>query len=128
MYLGLVNGSWLGMVLYGFFWLVVALYSWIFLDLEYDDYDSYDYKQDVPMSDNYAAPELPQHAQSPTSQDSFYYSSRGTPFTAGYEIDRHPYYDDEQRYHDTNHQISPFYSHSRRHSKTYLEEDNQSSS
>lgn len=49
--IGLTNGSWLGMVIYGFFWLLLVLYLFILKrsDLNNDDYDIYDYKNDVPM-------------------------------------------------------------------------------
>lgn len=47
----MVNGSWLGIIVVGFFWLLLALYTIVQRNSDiYDqDYDTYDYKQDVPM-------------------------------------------------------------------------------
>lgn len=46
------NGAWLGMIATGFMWLVLALYSIISRnsDVYNDEYDDYDYKEDVPMA------------------------------------------------------------------------------
>lgn len=49
----MTNGTWLGMIIYGFFWLLLLLYLMVLKnsDLNEDDYDAYDYKNDVPMVD-----------------------------------------------------------------------------
>lgn len=107
-----------------------------------NDYDSYDFKQDVPMS--LAAPEIPPHhlvmCESPavSQEDSYYhYTSRGRPLhhTMGYGIDplqnssgtSDPYYhfrDDEQQSNIISNTPHPL---TRKVSKTYLEEENQPS-
>ncbi|KAI8373555.1 hypothetical protein EDC96DRAFT_424027, partial [Choanephora cucurbitarum] len=51
----LTNGTWLGIIIIGFLWLILALYSFILKNSEiYDeDYDTYDFKQDVPMANTH---------------------------------------------------------------------------
>lgn len=74
-----MNGSWLGMVIYGFFWLLSVLYFMILKksDLNEDDYDIYDYKNDVPMVMN---------APDPSHRDTYYYEP------TGHEYSRDSYY------------------------------------
>lgn len=100
---GLTNGTWLGMVIVGFLWLLLGLYALILKnsDVYSEDYDTYDFKDDVPMAktatDTTAVgrssgiPEPPKHTSmmSPymiphrdfanQSQETYYYSTQGTP-------------------------------------------------
>ncbi|EPB82290.1 hypothetical protein HMPREF1544_10970 [Mucor circinelloides 1006PhL] len=99
----LTNGTWLGMVIVGFLWLLLGLYALILKnsDVYSEDYDTYDFKDDVPMAktatDTTAVgrssgiPEPPKHTSmmSPymiphrdfanQSQETYYYSTQGTP-------------------------------------------------
>lgn len=50
--LGLINGAWLGSIVLAFLWIVLAFYVFIQTrkDIYENDYDSYDFKADVPMA------------------------------------------------------------------------------
>ncbi|KAL7310378.1 hypothetical protein PS15m_009889 [Mucor circinelloides] len=99
----LTNGTWLGMVIVGFLWLLLGLYALILKnsDVYSEDYDTYDFKDDVPMAKtatnttavgrSSSIPEPPKHTSmmSPymiphrdfanQSQETYYYSTQGTP-------------------------------------------------
>ncbi|KAG2207003.1 hypothetical protein INT47_008472, partial [Mucor saturninus] len=66
----LVNGAWMGTIVVGFFWLLLALYTLIQRnsDVYNEDYDAYDYKEDVPMA--IRPPSSVQHLPSPPKHQS----------------------------------------------------------
>jgi hypothetical protein len=91
------------MVVVGFLWLLLALYAFILKnsDIYSEDYDTYDFKDDVPMAKtvtdatavggNSGIPEPPKHNSminpymiphrdyANQSQETYYYSTQGTP-------------------------------------------------
>lgn len=51
--IGMINGTWLGCILIGFFWLLLCLFVFVFKTSDFyrkEDYDVYDFKEDVPMA------------------------------------------------------------------------------
>ncbi|CEP08583.1 hypothetical protein [Parasitella parasitica] len=97
----LTNGTWLGMIIVGFLWFLLALYAFILrtADVYSEDYDTYDFKDDVPMvksatdvtalGSNAGVPEVPKHGSMMNpyiiphhgyvnqSQETHYYPTQG---------------------------------------------------
>lgn len=146
----MVNGSWLGIIVVGFFWLLLALYTIVQRNSDiYDqDYDTYDYKQDVPMvmvketspiktqMDVPVPPKhqsfspVQQHHQHQQQQQQYYYPQ--SPVYDNNEYynmnplrEEHMSYQPQQ--HLMYHQQEEGFERSRKLSKTYLEESNISS-
>lgn len=154
-YVGLVNGSWLGIIVVGFFWLILGLYTIVQRNSDiYDqDYDSYDYKQDVPMVNQLNSP-IQQHMDVPISptRRSFspiqpvnspsHYPYHPSSFSP---VQQQPYYYPQQQGYDDEYYVNPLqeehinlnyhqqqkmypqyeegHERSRRLSKTFVEED-----
>lgn len=146
--IGLQNGTWLGIIIVGFMWLVLALYTIIIRnsDMYHDDYDAYDYKEDVPMAQRRAsssinkqqsviynnssnnnqfvpppAPNTPAH-----QQEAYYYETRPQQYDSG-NLNPDYYLNPVQEEHQnhSNHYVAGAgegFERSRKTSKTFLEE------
>ncbi|KAI9493123.1 hypothetical protein BDB00DRAFT_824496 [Zychaea mexicana] len=81
----LTDGVWLGCILIAAFWLflIIFVYAQKSSDIYDDDYDVYDFKEDVPMAVTSSKNEPAYHASSPTSNQApapsggNYYSNQG---------------------------------------------------
>ncbi|KAI8145019.1 hypothetical protein BJV82DRAFT_604575 [Fennellomyces sp. T-0311] len=80
----LTDGAWLGQILVAAFWLflVIFVYAQKSSDIYDDDYDVYDFKEDVPMAVTSSKNEPTYHASSPTAQTASpgggnYYGNQG---------------------------------------------------
>ncbi|GAA5810494.1 hypothetical protein MFLAVUS_003916 [Mucor flavus] len=142
----LVNGSWLGIIVVGFFWLLLALYTIVQRNSDiYDqDYDTYDYKQDVPMvtvkqtspiKTQMDVPVPPKHQSfSPVQQhhqQQQYYYPQSPVYDNNEYYNMNPLREEHINYqpqpHLMYHQQEEGFERSRKLSKTYLEESNISS-
>lgn len=143
------------MVVVGFLWLLLALYAFILKnsDIYSEDYDTYDFKDDVPMAktvtDTTAVggssgiPEPPKHNSmmnpymiphrdyANQSQETYYYSTQGTP---AYDYNNRDVYRNSMPVEDQNlyKPTSPLqqypangFERQRKVSKTYIEEENE---
>lgn len=70
---GLTDGAWLGCIVVGAFWLILAIYVYAqsSSDIYDNDYDMYDYKDDVPM----AVPTPPMQTKTNTAAAQEYHAS-----------------------------------------------------
>ncbi|CAO3611421.1 unnamed protein product [Mucor hiemalis] len=103
----LQNGTWLGMIVVGFFWLILALYTVVQRnsDVYNEDYDAYDYKDDVPMATTRKSSSI-QHVASPVPPKHLPYMSPTTPHHHSFVANNSPefYYQQQQQQpmYDTN--------------------------
>ncbi|KAI8385756.1 hypothetical protein BD560DRAFT_384256 [Blakeslea trispora] len=76
----LSNGTWLGIVLSGFFWFMLALVVFILKSPEiYDeDYDTYDFKEDVPMANEQPLMQSSIHSTRPIPPQHYYMPNKDT--------------------------------------------------
>lgn len=84
-YIGLTDGMWLGSLLIAAFWLLLAIYVYAqkSSDIYDDDYDVYDFKEDVPMAVTSPTAQHDYHASSPTHGSSPKAAAAGADYNAG---------------------------------------------
>lgn len=113
------------MIIVGFFWLIMALYTVVQRnsDIYNDDYDTYDYKDDVPMAittrktssiQQLASPIPPKHQpyMSPTAphHHSYIANHSGAPMMADHNNSSNYYYQHQQpQMYDTNNDYNDEY-------------------
>ncbi|KAI8077354.1 uncharacterized protein B0P05DRAFT_128897 [Gilbertella persicaria] len=131
----LVNGTWLGMVIVGFFWLILLLYTSVLKNAEiyHEDYDTYDFKEDVPMTNTshhasfMARSSIPSVVPVPPRHryDNTFMVSPTVPLPVSSSNQENYYYSPYAPTHpQENGAFVEGYQRPRKMSKTYLEEDN----